>query len=41
MPIEMSIGFAEWDAQTDGTYDSLINRADQKMYLVKNAKKNE
>lgn len=38
-PIGLSIGYAVWDAQTDSNYDSLIARADQRMYEVKNAKK--
>jgi len=37
--ISLSIGYAEWDAQVDVNYESLINRADKKMYEVKNAKK--
>ena len=38
--ISLSIGYAEWDAQKDSSYESLISRADCKMYEVKNAKKN-
>lgn len=38
-PISLSIGHAEWDAQQDQSYESLISRADKMMYEVKNAKK--
>ena len=38
-PIGLSIGFAVWDAQLDDSYESLLARADQRMYEVKNAKK--
>ncbi|MEA4869070.1 MAG: diguanylate cyclase [Christensenella sp.] len=38
-PISLSIGFADWDWQRDLTYETLISRADQMMYEVKNAKK--
>ncbi|NLI53954.1 MAG: diguanylate cyclase [Clostridiales bacterium] len=38
-PIGLSIGYATWDAQNDATFESLITRADQKMYEAKNAKK--
>lgn len=37
--ISLSIGYAEWDAQKDSSYESLISRADCKMYEVKKAKK--
>lgn len=39
-PIGLSIGYAEWDTQKDASYESLLARADQRMYEVKNAKKN-
>ena len=38
-PISLSIGYAEWDPQQDGGYESLITRADRRMYEEKNAKK--
>lgn len=38
-PIGLSIGFAEWDPQLDKSYETLISRADVRMYEVKNAKK--
>ena len=38
-PIGLSIGYSMWDAQTDGNYEALIARADQRMYEAKNAKK--
>ncbi len=37
--INLSIGYAAWDAQTDFNYESLVSRADRKMYEAKNAKK--
>jgi len=37
--IGLSIGFAEWDAQNDISYETLLARADQRMYEEKNAKK--
>ena len=37
--IGLSIGFAEWDAQNDISYETLLARADKRMYEVKNAKK--
>lgn len=40
-PIGLSVGFAEWDAQSDVTYETLLARADKRMYEVKNAKKCE
>lgn len=38
-PIGLSVGYAAWDMQNDETFESFVNRADQKMYEVKNAKK--
>jgi len=38
-PISLSIGYAEWDVQRDASFESLISRADQMMYEVKNARK--
>ena len=38
-PISLSIGYANWEPQRDRDYESLIRRADQMMYEVKNAKK--
>ena len=38
-PIGLSIGFAEWNAEKDFSYESLVARADAHMYEVKNAKK--
>ena len=38
-PISLSIGYAVCDPQEECHYESLINRADQKMYEMKNAKK--
>ena len=38
-PIGLSIGFAEWNAEKDFSYESLLARADAHMYEVKNAKK--
>ena len=38
-PISLSIGHAGWDPQRDLSFESLISRADQMMYEVKNAKK--
>ena len=37
--IGLSIGYAEWDAQTDLSHETLLARADQRMYEVKNARK--
>lgn len=38
-PIGLSIGYAEWDSQKDVSVESLLARADERMYAVKNAKK--
>lgn len=38
-PIGLSIGFAEWDPQLDKSYETLLARADARMYEVKNAKR--
>jgi len=38
-PIGLSVGYAKWDSQNDTSYESLLARADQCMYKVKNAKK--
>lgn len=38
-PIGLSIGYAEWDPQKDASFESLLARADKRMYEVKNAKK--
>ncbi|HWQ96487.1 MAG TPA: diguanylate cyclase [Clostridia bacterium] len=38
-PIGLSIGYAEWDPQLDRSYESLLSRADARMYEVKNDKK--
>ncbi len=38
-PIGLSIGYAEWDFEKDSGYESLLARADARMYEVKNAKK--
>lgn len=38
-PIGLSIGYAEWDPKKDLSYESLLDRADERMYAVKNAKK--
>jgi diguanylate cyclase (GGDEF)-like protein len=38
-PIGLSIGYAEWDQKLDVSYESLLARADERMYAVKNAKK--
>ena len=38
-PIGLSIGYAEWDHKLDISYESLLARADERMYAVKNAKK--
>lgn len=38
-PIGLSIGFAEWDPQLDKSYETLLSRADARMYEVKNAKR--
>ena len=38
-PIGLSIGYAEWDPEKDCGYESLLARADARMYEVKNAKK--
>ena len=38
-PIGLSIGYAQWDPQQDISYESLLARADRRMYEVKNAKK--
>ncbi|MEZ4509872.1 MAG: GGDEF domain-containing protein [Eubacteriales bacterium] len=38
-PISLSIGYANWDEAIDRTYESLISRADQKMYEVKRKRK--
>ncbi|HML67826.1 MAG TPA: diguanylate cyclase [Clostridia bacterium] len=38
-PIGLSIGYAEWDQKLDISYESLLARADERMYSVKNAKK--
>lgn len=38
-PIGLSIGYAEWDAQKDASYETLLTRADRRMYEVKRAKK--
>ncbi len=38
-PIGLSIGYAQWDERIDINYESLLSRADQRMYEVKNAKK--
>jgi diguanylate cyclase (GGDEF)-like protein len=38
-PIGLSIGSAEWDSKKDISYESLLSRADERMYAVKNAKK--
>ena len=40
VPIGLSIGKADWDPQLDSSYETLISRADAKMYEEKNAKKN-
>lgn len=37
--ISLSIGYADWNAESDSSYESLLGRADKKMYEVKNAKK--
>lgn len=37
--ISLSIGSAEWNALSDTSYESLISRADRRMYEAKNAKK--
>ena len=39
--IGLSIGYAEWDAQKDATYETLLARADRRMYQVKHAKKRQ
>ena len=38
-PIGLSIGFAVWDPRLDESYETLLSRADARMYEVKNAKK--
>ena len=38
-PIGLSIGYAEWDPKRDISYESLLSRADERMYAVKKAKK--
>ncbi len=38
-PISLSIGHADWDELNDKTYESLIARADKKMYEAKRNKK--
>ena len=38
-PISLSIGYAAWDSQLDKSYETLLARADARMYEVKNAKK--
>lgn len=38
-PIAFSIGYAEWDSHMDKSYETLLARADARMYEVKNAKK--
>jgi diguanylate cyclase (GGDEF)-like protein len=38
-PIGLSIGLAEWDPQLDKSYETLLARADARMYEVKNAKR--
>jgi len=38
-PISLSVGYADWDEKIDKTYESLISRADKKMYEVKRRKK--
>ena len=38
-PISLSIGYAVWNAQMDKSYETLLARADARMYEVKNAKK--
>ena len=38
-PIVFSIGYAEWDPHMDKSYETLLARADARMYEVKNAKK--
>jgi len=38
-PFGLSIGFAEWDPQLDKSYETLLSRADARMYEVKNAKR--
>lgn len=40
VPIGLSIGKTDWDPQLDCGYETLISRADAKMYEEKNAKKN-
>ena len=39
-PISLSVGYADWDETIDKTYESLISRADKRMYEVKREKKN-
>ena len=39
MPIGMSTGYADWDVHGDVNYETLINRADKKMYEVKKSQK--
>ncbi len=41
LPIGMSFGVAEWNAQRNESYESLICRADEKMYQEKNSKKSK
>ena len=38
-PIGLSIGHAQWDPKLDHSYESLLARADARMYVVKNEKK--
>ena len=38
-PIGLSIGYSVWSDQVDTSHETLIARADQRMYEVKNAKK--
>lgn len=38
-PIGLSIGYAIWDPEKDASFESLLSRADQQMYEMKNAKK--
>ena len=38
-PISLSIGYAMWDPKLDKSYETLLSRADARMYEVKNAKK--
>jgi GGDEF domain-containing protein len=38
-PISLSVGYADWDEKNDRTYESLISRADKRMYEDKREKK--